>query len=88
MCGGGGQKMPEPLTKEEIIKNTDNPFENPNSGVSAPSWKEGAVADEKAAMAAAEKATARTVSAEVTPRRSKMGVVKRKKFNKRTGKKR
>ena len=36
-----------------------------------------------ASAVAAEKATARTVSAEVTPRRSKMGVVKRKNFNKR-----
>ncbi len=31
--------MPEPLTKEEMIKATDNPFENPDSGVTAPSWK-------------------------------------------------
>ena len=74
MCGGGGgQKMPEPLTKEEIIKNTDNPFENPNSGVSAPSWKEGAVADEKAAMKAAEAAAVKTDTAEVTPRSSSGG---------------
>tara|TARA_A100001011_G_C13958921_1_gene694442 strand:+ start:355 stop:537 length:183 start_codon:yes stop_codon:yes gene_type:complete len=40
MCSlGRGQKMPEPLTKEEMIKATDNPFENPDSGVTAPSWK-------------------------------------------------
>jgi len=39
MCGGGGGPMPKPLTKEEMIEATDNPFENPVSGVTAPSWK-------------------------------------------------
>ena len=39
MCGGGGGPMPKPLTKEAMIKATDNPFENPVSGVTAPSWK-------------------------------------------------
>ena len=39
MCGGGGGPMPKPLTKEEMIEATDNPFENPDSGVTAPSWK-------------------------------------------------
>jgi len=39
MCGGGGGPMPKPLTKEEMIEATDNQFENPVSGVTAPSWK-------------------------------------------------
>ena len=39
MCGGRGGPMPKPLTKEEMIEATDNPFENPVSGVTAPSWK-------------------------------------------------
>ena len=70
MCGGGGGPMPKPLTKEEMIEATDNKFENPVSGVTAPSWKEGAVADEKAAMKAAEAAAVKTDTAEVTPRSS------------------
>jgi hypothetical protein len=73
MCGGGGGPMPKPLTKEEMIKATDNKFENPVSGVTAPSWKEGAVADEKAAMKAAETAAVKTDTAEVTPRSSSGG---------------
>jgi hypothetical protein len=73
MCGGGGGPMPKPLTKEEMIEATDNPFENPVSGVTAPSWKPQAVADEKAAMKAAEAATVKTDTAEVTPRSSSGG---------------
>ena len=76
MCGS--QPMPEPLTKEEILEDTDNRFENPTSGVSAPSWKPEAVkvekeeiAAEEAARKAAEKLKADT--AEVTPRRGGMG---------------
>ena len=71
MCGGGGGgSMPKPLTKEEMIKATDNPFENPNSGVTAPSWKPDAVADEKQAREALKIAETRTDTAEVTPRSS------------------
>ena len=39
MCGGGGYQMPKPLTKEELLEDTDNPYENPDSGTSLPSWK-------------------------------------------------
>ena len=39
MCGGGGPPMPKPLTREEMIEATDNPFENPISGTEVPSWK-------------------------------------------------
>ena len=70
MCGGGGQKMPKPLTKEEMIEATDNPFENPVSGVTAPSWKPQEVADEKKAREALKIAETRTDTAEVTPRSS------------------
>ena len=70
MCGGGGGSMPKPLTKEEMIEATDNPFENPVSGVTAPSWKEGAVADEKKAREALKIAETRTDTAEVIPRSS------------------
>lgn len=70
MCGGGGGPMPKPLTKEEMIEATDNPFENPESGVTAPSWKPDAVADEKKAREALKIAETRTDTAEVTPRSS------------------
>ena len=71
MCGGGGGgSMPKPLTKEEMIEATDNPFENPVSGVTAPSWKPQAVADEKKAREALKIAETRTDTAEVTPRSS------------------
>ena len=70
MCGGGGGPMPKPLTKEEMIEATDNPFENPDSGVTAPSWKPDAVADEKKAREALKIAETRTDTAEVTPRSS------------------
>ena len=36
---GGQQSMPKPLTKEELRKDTDNPYENPVSGTDVPSWK-------------------------------------------------
>jgi len=39
MCGGGGPPMPKPLTREEMVEMTDNPFENPMSGTEVPSWK-------------------------------------------------
>ena len=71
MCGGGGGgPMPKPLTKEEMIAATDNPFENPESGVTAPSWKPDAVADEKKAREALKIAETRTDTAEVIPRSS------------------
>ena len=73
MCGGGGGPMPKPLTKEEMIAATDNPFENPESGVTAPSWKPDEVKKEKAAREAlkiSEAAAAQTDTAEVTPRSS------------------
>ena len=31
--------MPKPLTKEELLEATDNPYENPVSGEETPSWK-------------------------------------------------
>ena len=40
MCGGGGGGQPqEPLTREELERDTDNPYENPVSGEEKPSWK-------------------------------------------------
>jgi hypothetical protein len=65
--------MPKPLTREEMIAKTDNRFENPVSGVSAPSWKPDAVKAEKAEIAAEEAAAKaaeklRVDTAEVTPR--------------------
>ena len=76
MCGGNNQPMPKPLTREEIEAATDNRFENPNSGVSAPSWKPDEVAKEKEEIAAEEAAAkaaaaaARVSSTEVVPRSS------------------
>ena len=73
MCGGNNQPMPKPLTRAEMEAATDNPFENPNSGVSAPSWKPDEVKKEKAAREAlkiSEAAAAQTDTAEVTPRSS------------------
>ena len=67
--------MPKPLTREEMIAKTDNRFENPVSGVSAPSWKPEAVKAEKAEIAAEEAAAKaaeklKADTAEVTPRGS------------------
>ena len=77
--------MPKPITREEMEAATDNRFENPKSGVSAPSWKPDKVKTEKAEIAAEEaatKAAATTDTAEITPRSSgRMGVVKRNKIN-------
>jgi hypothetical protein len=39
MCGGGGPPPVKPLTQEEMVEMTDNPFKNPNSGTEVPSWK-------------------------------------------------
>ena len=39
MCGGGSPPPVKPLTREEMIEMTDNPFENPISGEETPSWK-------------------------------------------------
>ena len=40
MCmGGGGSSKVEPLTQEEMVEMTDNPFKNPVSGEETPSWK-------------------------------------------------
>jgi len=36
---GGQAQMPKPLTKEELLKDTDNPYENPVSGTDVASWK-------------------------------------------------
>ena len=36
---GGQPQMPAPLTKEELLEATDNPYENPVSGEETPSWK-------------------------------------------------
>ena len=53
---------------------TDNPFENPNSGVSAPSWKPDEVEAEKAAIEAKKASDKlRVDTAEVTPRASSGG---------------
>ena len=78
--------MPKPVTRAEMEAATDNRFENPNSGVSAPSWKPDEVKKEKAEIAAeeaaAKAAAARVSSTEVVPRSSgRMGVVKRNKLN-------
>ena len=48
--------MPKPITREEMEAATDNRFENPKSGVSAPSWKPDKVKTEKAEIAAEETA--------------------------------
>ena len=74
MCAlGGNQQMPKTLTREEMIAKTDNRFENPVSGVSAPSWKPDEVKAEKAEIAAEEAAAKaaerlKADTAEVTPR--------------------
>ena len=40
MCGGGGgYQMPKPLTEADLLEDTDNPYKNPNSDTSLPSWK-------------------------------------------------
>ena len=52
MVGGGGSQEVKPLTQEEMKEMTDNPFENPVSGVSAPSWKPDEVKTEKAEIEA------------------------------------
>tara|TARA_R100001463_G_C3491698_1_gene218084 strand:+ start:606 stop:785 length:180 start_codon:yes stop_codon:yes gene_type:complete len=36
---GGQPQMPKPLTKEELLADTDNPYENPVLGTDVPSWK-------------------------------------------------
>ena len=43
MCiGGGGSapKYPDPPTAAELQEQTDNPYANPKSGTSPPSWAE------------------------------------------------
>ena len=71
---GGNQPMPKTLTREEMEAKTDNRFENPVSGVSAPSWKPDEVKAEKAEIAEEEAAKAaerlKADTAEVTPRGS------------------
>ena len=83
MCSmGGGSPDPKPLTPEEMKEMTDNPFKNPNSGVSAPSWKPEEVEEEIAAQEAAREKLKITDTAEVTPRASSsggMGAVERNK---------
>ena len=39
MCTGRAPTYPEPLTKEELEEDTDNPYENPGSGEETPDWK-------------------------------------------------
>jgi hypothetical protein len=74
MMGGGGSSNVKPLTREEMKKDTDNPFENPVSGVSAPSWKPDEVKKEKAEIEAQKAADKLKVdTAEVTPRASSSG---------------
>ena len=73
MCGGGSPPPVKPLTEEEMREMTDNPFENPNSGVSAPSWKPEEVEAEIAAQEAAREKLKITDTAEVTPRASSGG---------------
>ena len=85
--GGGGSPPVKPLTREEMVEMTDNPFENPNSGVSAPSWKPDEVEAEKAAIEAKKASDKlRVDTAEVTPRESSggsMGAVARTERSKR-----
>ena len=60
MCGRLPQ-YPKPLTAAELAADTNNPYKNPGSDVSAPSWKPEDVKKEKEAIAAkkaAEKAAA------------------------------
>ena len=86
MCGGGSPPPVKPLTREEMREMTDNPFENPNSGVSAPSWKPDEVEAEKAAIEAKKASDKlRVDTAEVTPRASSggMGAVARNERSKR-----
>tara|TARA_B100000131_G_scaffold275346_1_gene277915 strand:+ start:413 stop:739 length:327 start_codon:yes stop_codon:yes gene_type:complete len=74
MMGGGGSSNVKPLTREEMEKDTDNPFENPVSGVSAPSWKPDEVKKEKEEIEAQKAADKLKVdTAEVTPRASSSG---------------
>ena len=76
--GGGGGSNPKPLTQEEMTKMTNNPFQNPNSGVSAPSWKPKKVKEEKEKLKINTNTTAPVVNTAVTPRASKaLGVPKK-----------
>ena len=66
------------LTQEEMRKMTDNTFQNPNSGVSAPSWKPEEVKKEKDKLKINTNSTAPVVNTVVTPRASKaLGVPKK-----------
>ena len=78
MMGGGGGSNPKPLTQEEMREMTDNPFKNPNSGVSAPSWKPEEVKKEKEKLKINTNTTAPVVNTAVTPRASKaLGIPKK-----------
>lgn len=66
MCGGG-PRYPEPLTAEQMAADTDNPYENPGSGVAAPDWKPEDVKKEKEARAA-KKAAEKAAAAEAAAR--------------------
>ena len=57
MCGGG-PRYPEPLTAEEMLADTNNPYKNPGSGYSAPSWKPEEVEKERDIALAKESAAA------------------------------
>ena len=78
MCSGGGGSMPKPVTRAEMEAATDNRFESPNSGVSAPSWKPEEVKKEKDKLKINTNSTAPVVNTVVTPRASKaLGVPKK-----------
>ena len=78
MLGGGKSSNPKPLTQEEMRKMTDNTFQNPNSGVSSPSWKPEEVKKEKDKLKINTNSTAPVVNTVVTPRASKaLGVPKK-----------
>ena len=61
MCGSRIPQYQATLTAAQLAADTNNPYKNPGSGYSAPSWKPEAVKKEKEAIAAkkaAEKAAA------------------------------
>ena len=79
MCGGG-PRYPEPLTAEEMLADTNNPYKNP-SGYSAPRWKpeefkkeqDIALAKERAAALARRKALSARAEEEGRDRSSGRG---------------
>ena len=52
MCGSRIPQYQSTLTAAQLAADTNNPYKNPGSGYSAPSWKPEAVQKKKKAIAA------------------------------------